>query len=68
MQVTLKDEKRIATTDMMMVHWEIVVSLLEHSRIEEILEEAQHEPIAIATRSISFESPGNTVSEVDSHG
>ena len=68
MQVTVKDEKRMATTEMMMVHWEIVVSLLEHRRNEEILEEAQFEPIAMATRRISFESPGNTVSELGSHG
>ena len=36
--MSVKDEKRMATTEMMMVRWAMGVSLLEHRRNEEILE------------------------------
>ena len=38
--MSVKDEKRMATTEMRMVRWAMWVSLLEHRRNEEILEEA----------------------------
>ena len=44
------DEKRMATTEMIMVRWAMGVSLLEHMRNEEILEEAKVEPIATVMR------------------
>ena len=46
----VKDEKRMATTDMRMVRWAMGVSLLEHRRNEEILEEAKMEAIATVMR------------------
>ena len=46
----VKDEKRMATTEMRMVRWAMGVSLLEHTRNEEILEEARVEPIATVRR------------------
>ena len=47
--MSVKDEKRRATTEMRMVRWAISVSLLEHRR-NEILEEARVEPIVIVMR------------------
>ena len=44
--MSVKNEKRMATTEMRTVRWAMVVSLLEHRRNEEILEEAKVEPIA----------------------
>ena len=45
-----KDEKHMATTEMRMVRWAMGVSLLEHRRNEEILEEAKMETIATFMR------------------
>ena len=46
----VNDEKRLATTEMRMVRWAMGVSLLEHWRNEEILEEAKVEQIATVMR------------------
>ena len=46
----LKDERRMATTEMRMVRWAMGVSLLEHRRNGEILEEAKVEQIATVVR------------------
>ena len=43
--MAVKDEKRMATTEMRIVRWAMGASLLEHRRNEEILE-ATVEPIA----------------------
>ena len=48
--MSVKDEKRMATTEMRMVRRAMGVSLLEHRRNEEILEEAKVEPIATVMR------------------
>ena len=48
--MSVKDEKRMATTEIRMVRWTMGVSLLEHLRNEEILEEARVEPIAMVMR------------------
>ena len=48
--MSVKDEKRMATTETRMVQWAMVVSLLEHRRNEEILEEAKVEPISMVMR------------------
>ena len=48
--MSVKDEKRMATTEMRMVRWAMGVSLLEHRRNEEILEEAKVEAIATVMR------------------
>ena len=45
--MSVKDEKRMATTEMRMVRWAMVGSLLEHRRNEEILEEARVQPITM---------------------
>ena len=45
--MSVKDEKRMATTEMRMVRWAMGVSLLENRRNEEILEEAYLEPISM---------------------
>ena len=45
--MSVKDEKRMAITEMGMVRWAMGVSLLEHWRNEEILEEAKVEQIAM---------------------
>ena len=37
----MANEKRMATTEMRMVRWAVGVSMLEHRRNEEILEEAK---------------------------
>ena len=50
----VKDEKRMATTEMRMVRWAMLVSLLEHQRNEEILEEARVEPIAMVMRRLEW--------------
>ena len=47
--MSVKDEKRRATTEMRVVRWAMGVSLLEHRR-NEILEEARVEPIVIVMR------------------
>ena len=49
-QMSVKDERRMATTDIRMVRWAMGVSLLEHRRNEEILEEAKVEQIAAVMR------------------
>ena len=48
--MSVKDERRMATTEMRMVRWPMGVSLLEHRRNEEILEEAKVEQIATVMR------------------
>ena len=48
--MSVKDEKRMSTTEMRMVRWAMGVSLLEHRRNEEILEEAKVEAIATVMR------------------
>ena len=48
--MSVKDEKRMATTEMRMVRWAMGVSLLENRRNEEILEEAKLEPISMVMR------------------
>ena len=48
--MSVKDERRTATTKMRMVRWVMWVSLLEHRRNEDILEEAQVEQIATVMR------------------
>ena len=53
--MSVKDEKRMATTEMRMVQWAIGVSLLEHRRNEEILEEAKVKPIAMVMRTRRLE-------------
>ena len=40
----------MATTEMRMVRWAMGVSLLEHRRNDDILEEAKVEPIAMVMR------------------
>ena len=52
--MSVKDEKRMATTETRMVQWAMVVSLLEHRRNEEILEEAKVEPIAMVMRMLEW--------------
>ena len=47
---SVKDEKRMATTEMRMAQWAMGVTLLEHRRNEEILEEAKVEAIATVMR------------------
>ena len=47
---TLLVFRRMATTEMRMVRWAMGVSLLEHWRNEEILEEAKMEAIATVMR------------------
>ena len=53
--MSVKDEKRMATTEMRMVRWAMGVSLLEHRRNEEILEEAKMEAIATVLRQRRLE-------------
>ena len=53
--MSVKDEKRMATTEMRMVRWAIRVSLSEHRRNEEILEEAKVEPVVIVMRKRRLE-------------
>ena len=48
--MSVKYERRMATTEMRMVRWAMGVSLLEHRRNEEILEEAKVEQIATVMR------------------
>ena len=48
--MSVKDERRMATTEMRLVRWVMGVSLLEHRRNEEILEEAKVEQIATVMR------------------
>ena len=48
--MSVKNEKRMATTEMRMVRWAMGVSLLEHRRNEEILGKAQMEAIATVIR------------------
>ena len=48
--ISIKDERCVATTEMRMVRWAMGVSLLEHRRNEEILEEAKVEQIATVMR------------------
>ena len=48
--MSVKDEKHMATTEIRMVRWAMGVSMLEHQRNEEILEEAKVEPIAMVMR------------------
>ena len=53
--MSVKDEKRMATTEMRMVRWAMDVRLVEHRRNEEILEEAKGEAIATVMRRRSLE-------------
>ena len=48
--MSVKYERRVANTEMRMVRWAMEVSLLEHRRNEEILEEANVEQIATVMR------------------
>ena len=48
--MSVKYEKRMATTEVGMVRWAMRVSLLEHRRNEESFEEAKVEPIATVMR------------------
>ena len=48
--MSVKDERRTATTEMTMVRWAMGVGLLEHWRNEEILEEVKVEQIATVMR------------------
>ena len=57
--MSVKDEKRMATTEMRMVRWAMGVSLLEHRRNEEILEEAKVEAIATVMRRRRLEWVGH---------
>ena len=52
--MSVRDEKRMATTEMRMVRWAMGVSLLEHRRNEEILEEAKVEKIATVMRRLEW--------------
>ena len=52
--MSVRDEKRMATSEMRMVRWPMVVSLLEHRGNEEILEEARVEPIAMVMRRMEW--------------
>ena len=59
--MTVKDEKRMATTEMRIVR----LSLLEHRMIEEILEEANVEPIAtFIRRGEGWNDSGTTKEEI----
>ena len=51
--MSVKDEKRTATTEMRMVPW--AMGLLEHRRNEEILEEVKVKPIATVMRQRRLE-------------
>ena len=53
--MSVKDKKLMATTEMRMVRWAMGVSLLEHRRNEEILEEAKVEAIATVMRRRKLE-------------
>ena len=48
--MSVKDERRTATTEMTMVRWAMGVGLLEHRRNEEILKEVKVEQIATVMR------------------
>ena len=48
--MSVKDDRRMAKTEMRMVRWAMGVSLLEHRRTEKILEEAKIEQIAVVMR------------------
>ena len=48
--MSVKDERRTATTEVTMVRWAMGVGLLEHRRNEEILEEVKVEQIATVMR------------------
>ena len=52
--MSVKDEKRMATTEMRMVRRAMGVSLLEHRTTGEISEEARVEPIVMATRRLEW--------------
>ena len=52
--MSVKNEKRMATTDRRMVRWAMGVSLLEHRRNEEILEEAKVEAMAMRLRRLEW--------------
>ena len=60
--MSVKDEKRMATAEMRMVRWAMGVSLLEHRRNEEILEEARMEAIATVMRRRRLELFGHVKS------
>ena len=53
--MSVKDERRTATTEMTMVRWAMGVGLLEHRRNEEILEEVKVEQIATVMRKRRLE-------------
>ena len=48
--MSVNDENRMATTEMMMALWALGVNMHAHCRNEEMLEEANVEPIAMVTR------------------
>ena len=53
--MSVKYERRVANAEMIMVRWAMGVSLLEHRRNEEILEEANVEQIATVMRGRMLE-------------
>ena len=57
--MSVEDEHRMTTTAMRMVRWAMGVSLLEHRRNEEILEEAKVEPIGMVMRRRGLERFGH---------
>ena len=48
--MSVKYERRMATAEIRMVRWALGLSLLEHRRYEDILEEAKIEHIATVMR------------------
>ena len=52
--MSIKDEKRMATTEMRMVRWAMGMSLLEHRRNEEILEAARVGPMVMRRRRLQW--------------
>ena len=62
--MSIKYEKRMATTEMGMVRWAMGVSLLEHKRNEEIWEEAKVEPIATVMRRRGWNGSGTSKEEM----
>ena len=57
--MSVRYEKRMATTEIRMVRWVMGVSLLQHQRNEEILEEANGVPIAMVVRRRRLEWYGH---------
>ena len=60
--MSVKDEKRMATTEMRMMRGAMGVSLLEHRRNQGILEEVKVDPIAMFMRKRRMEWIGQVKS------